>query len=330
MRATIGTSVTAALVVTLAIGAYFMPRVTAQGQGQRQGQGQTRPGQQPDGSFVGPDGTHYVSQQAFVDSGMRCGTREDTALERSAADAARGKPVGGDGGATSCGGGGTINVYFHVINAGSTPAQGNIPDTQIASQIDVLNQAYAGSGWSFALVSTDRTTNATWYTAGPGTTAEAQMKNALRIGSADDLNIYSSNPGGGLLGWATFPSSYAGNPKDDGVVVLFSSLPGGTAAPYNLGDTATHEVGHWMGLFHTFQGGCNRKEATGGDLAADTPAEKSPAYGCPTGRDSCTAIAGLDPIEDFMDYTDDACMFQFTTNQINRMSCQFQAYRFGK
>lgn len=325
-KTSIGASVTVALFVILAIGASFIPGVTAQGQRQ----GQQRPGHQPDGSFVGPDGTHYVSQQAFVESGLRCGTREDEAVARSAADAARGKPGGGDGGASSCGGGGTINVYFHVINAGSTVAQGNIPDSQITDQINVLNLAYAGTGWSFALVSTDRTTNATWYTAGPGTTSEAQMKSALRIGSADDLNIYSSNPGGGLLGWATFPSSYASRPQDDGIVVLFSSLPGGTAVPYNLGDTATHEVGHWMGLYHTFQGGCSGQAATGGDLVSDTPAEKSAAFGCPTGRDTCTAIAGLDPILDFMDYTDDSCMDRFSLNQANRMSCQFQAYRFGK
>ena len=194
----------------------------------------------------------------------------------------------------------------------------------IANQMNVLNAAYSQWGWSFNLVATDRTTNSSWYTAGPGTTAERAMKAALRQGTADDLNIYSSNPGGGLLGWATFPSSYNTRPSEDGIVVLFSSLPGGSAAPYNQGDTATHEVGHWMGLYHTFQGGCNKN----GDLVSDTPPEKSPAFGCPVGRDTCRN-GGVDPITNFMDYTDDACMNRFSTGQDARMDAQFTTYRYG-
>jgi hypothetical protein len=224
---------------------------------------------------------------------------------------------------------GTISVYWHVINNGTKTSNGNIPDNQINAQIGTLNSAYATTGWQFVLVSTDRTTNSSWYTC-TGGTCETQMKNALHKGTADDLNIYSNNMGSGLLGWATFPSSYNSQPKMDGVVILYSSVPGGTAAPYNLGDTATHEVGHWMGLYHTFQGGCAKNATNGGDLVADTPAERSPAYGCPVNSDSCRNIAGLDPITNFMDYTDDSCMFQFTSGQDARMDAQFTTYRFGK
>ncbi len=275
-------------------------------------------------------GKVWANQKSFIDSGSRCSTRLVTDFEQrmlelthsdwKASRVAAGLPV-----TSFAAGPVTVQVWIHVINKGSGLSNGDIPQSQIDAQMNVLNAAYASSGapFVFQLAGVTRTTNASWYTMGPGTTAESQAKNALRVGGADTLNLYTANPGGGLLGWATFPSDYASKPKMDGVVILYSSVPGGNAAPYNEGDTATHEVGHWFGLYHTFQGGCSKTN----DQVSDTPAEKSAAFGCPVNRDSCRLKSGKDPITNFMDYTDDSCMNTFSAGQDTRMDSLFTQYR---
>lgn len=221
----------------------------------------------------------------------------------------------------------TIDVYWHVISRDSTLGGGNIPDSQIQQSIAVMNAAYASTGVQWVLIGTDRTVNADWFNrAGPSTTQQTAMKTSLRKGGAGTLNIYTvgfnSGAAAGLLGYATFPWDYAAKASDDGVVILFSSVPGGTTAPYNLGQTLTHEAGHWVGLYHTFQGGCSGT----GDGVADTPAESGPAYGCPRNRDSCSS-PGLDPIHNYMDYSDDSCMTEFTPGQAERIKLALATYR---
>ncbi len=157
----------------------------------------------------------------------------------------------------------------------------------------------------------------------PGSTAERQAKQALRRGGDETLNIYLSGLGGGLLGYAYFPQQGgASKPWQDGVVVLNESIPGGTATNYDGGDTLPHEVGHWLGLYHTFQNGCSAAN----DRMTDTPAEATPTFGCPTGKDTCSA-PGVDPAENFMDYSYDACMYAFSAGQSARMDAVCKAWR---
>lgn len=217
-----------------------------------------------------------------------------------------------------------IPTYFNVITTNS--GVGNVSDTQIADQLAVLNAAYAGSGFQFSHAGTRRTKNTTWYNGCAKSSIERSMKRSLAVDPAHTFNVYSCGLGSGLLGYATFPSYYKESSFMHGVVVLNASFPGGSATNYNGGDTMTHETGHYLGLYHTFQGGCVDGSG-GGDFVVDTPAEASPAYECPVGRDSCPDNAGLDPITNFMDYTYDSCMNTFSTDQRIRAQDQVSVYR---
>ncbi|KAJ7600893.1 Metalloprotease [Mycena floridula] len=205
---------------------------------------------------------------------------------------------------------GPIPVHFHVIYANETLAGGYVPDEQLTAQVKVLNADYKSTGLSFKLAETTRTENKEW-------------------GLHAELNVYTvgfvSGSGEGLVGpgYATFPADYKENPQDDGVVMLYSTVPGGSSTNYDKGRTLTHEAG----LYHTFEGGCKGV----GDGVTDTPAEASAAYQCPTGRDTCKGTGkgskGLDPIKNYMDYSYDSCMDNFTPGQAKRLQGQVRAYR---
>src|SRR5215208_1506568 len=224
----------------------------------------------------------------------------------------------------------TIPVYMHIITDGPT---GNVTDAQIADQIDVLNNTFGGgeggarTGFTFVLKGTTRTDNAAWFYAGPGGTNEHPMKQALHQGGDNALNFYSTTAGDVYLGWAYLPdiTTKPGQTYLDGVVINWRSMPGTSteyAGRYDQGETATHEVGHWLNLEHTFYGGCAAK----GDFVSDTPAERTATSGCPAGKDTCSA-PGLDPIHNYMDYSYDQCYTEFTPGQTQRMRDAWLYYR---
>ena len=223
----------------------------------------------------------------------------------------------------------TIPVYFHVITDGTT---GALTNAQIAGQIAVLNTTFsageggAATGFSFKLAGVTRSDNALWFNASPGGNDERSMKQALKQGGDNALNLYSATAGD-YLGWAYLPdvTEKQGQRVLDGVVFDWESIPGTSttyAGRYDQGETATHEVGHWLNLEHTFFGGCADK----GDFVDDTPAEKTPTSGCPAGKDTCSK-PGLDPIHNYMDYSYDSCYTEFTAGQVHRMRDAWLLYR---
>ena len=220
-----------------------------------------------------------------------------------------------------------VRVHAHVLR---TKTRGGVARARIRSQVDVLNAAYAGrqspfaatSPFRFRLASVDVTNRRTWSRLGEGTLAELQAKRSLHRGTSEDLNLYIAMMSTGVLGWGTQPTRYREQPKMDGVVVRRSTLPGGHDGRHSGGDSAVHETGHWLGLLHTFAGGCGPH----GDRVADTAPEAKPSYACRPQRDTCSA-PGRDPVHNFMDYGDDACMDRFTTGQVVRMRDSWQRLR---
>ncbi len=235
----------------------------------------------------------------------------------------------------------TIPVVVHVLY--NTTAQ-NVSDAQVQAQIDVLNQdfaktnadaslipaAFAASAASaniqFTLAKRTPTGTATTgiihkQTKVSSWSSNDAVKNSKRGGddawdASKYLNLWVCNLGQGLLGYAQFPG---GSPATDGVVVLYSSLPGGTAKPYDKGRTATHEVGHWLNLRHIWG-----DASCGNDYVSDTPTQQTSNYGCPSfPHVTCSNGTSGDMFMNYMDYTDDACMYMFSNGQASRMNALF-------
>jgi len=217
-----------------------------------------------------------------------------------------------------------VEVVYHILQPCDWWWGGEceISDEMVVNQHEVLVEAFAPYGFAFSRRNGGADdTRSDRGVLGQDAKTDA-IKNELRVGSAATLNAYFGDFGdSGLLGFATFPSWYAANPGVDGVVNNGQTMPGGSLYPANLGDTFVHEVGHWLGLYHTFAGGCNP-----GDDVHDTPPEAFDAYGCPVGRDTCPGD-GPDPIDNYMDYTDDSCMYKFTEGQKVRMESMWEWYR---
>jgi hypothetical protein len=295
--------------------------------------------EQEDGSILTADakGTYYfanwsayVQSPFFQEHGLHCGT------DRLAHPLAFGAPSDCNASNTNPaaeydpqgGADYVIPVVFHILRR--TNGVGEVSDALIQSQMNVLNEDFGAFGngapgtntrIQFTLAGVTRSNNNNWYNDG-GT-----YYNSLAWDTTQYLNIYT-NTAGGNLGYAYVPSGggVVGNTWDR--VVLYWPAVGRPApygAPYHLGRSATHEVGHYLGLYHTFDGGCTSPSGcyTNGDLICDTNPESSPNIS-PCSRTTC---GSPDPTANYMDYSDDVCMNNFTSDQAHRMRCTLANFR---
>lgn len=227
-----------------------------------------------------------------------------------------------------------IPVYVHVIKGTHRGERKIAGPARVRWMLRVLNRGFHGgesrantpTRYTFVLRHIDYTRREGWYHAYLYGPRNAKMRKGLHRGGKRALNIYLNGggpPGRPVLGWSTFPWRQRQHTRLDGVAVNWRAMPWGTLRRYHQGDSIIHEVGHWMGLFHTFQGGCTPP----GDMVADTPYEREASYACNTHSDSCPDQPGLDPVHNFMDYSWDSCMNQFTPGQVARMDRAFAKYR---
>ncbi|KAI8475621.1 MAG: hypothetical protein J3K34DRAFT_40770 [Monoraphidium minutum] len=222
-----------------------------------------------------------------------------------------------------------VQVYFHVLTHGG---KGAVPQPIIDEQIEILNAAYAPF-FAFRLVQAQLVAVGSDIFYGAldlyYTEYFISFVAALHEGGRTVLNVFTADlvtSTGGVFGVASFPTAcYALGCKNDNVLIDFDTLPKGGLHKYNEGGTLVHEVGHWMGLLHTFAGeSCSYDNK--GDRIDDTPTEKEPAFVCEE-RDSCPDLPGSDPIHNYMDYTDDACKTHFTEGQFARMLAVWKTIR---
>jgi len=264
----------------------------------------------------------YVASSFFIEHGMRCGG------DRLPQFMALGAPADCNSSNTTIKaeydpgtGTHTIPIWVHEIRR-KTGTLGTLVAGQVTSQITSLNTCFASAGIQFTLAGQTLSKNNNWYN-DTGTYYNTLAKPVL-----ENLNIYT-NTASGNLGYAYVPNGggVVGN-KFDRVVIYYRALgvPGTYGAPYNGGDTTVHEVGHYLGLYHTFQGGCASASgcANNGDLICDTDPESTAHFSPCVDPNTC---GNPDPITNFMDYSDDACMDNFSSNQKNRMRCTIANFR---